>query len=391
MKIGIITYAKCDNYGAELQAFALQWKLNKLGYDAEVVNLEKRHIDMKRNPDVIWGSIKMRIKRYGFKGLLAIYTKSKETKKRMRVEVDYKEKRANKHKLFEFFFDEKVRHSNRYYTLDEITVAEDLPYDTYIAGSDQIWNYIHTDRLDVYFLMFANKYNAKKISYAASISIYEIPRRMRKIYGEYIRNIDVLSVRELQGAELIMKYWKRKTEVVLDPTFLLQKEEWEKEVAKFPDVEGNYLLIYTLSGSPHIRKMAIGIARQLNLTVVNIKSNYIEEPNDGTIHFYEIGPEEWVGLLSNAKYVVTDSFHGTAFSINFNIPFTILVNPVSMMNSRVLSILKITGLESRIVYDELKDLEIPKQLEIDFESVNSVLNEWKKKSIGFLETALKQN
>jgi hypothetical protein len=388
MKIGIITYVKCDNYGAELQAFALQRKLNMLGYDAEVVNLEKRRIDMKRNPDVIWGSIRMRIKRYGIKGLWSIYKKSKETKKRMRVEADYKEKIASKHTLFERFFNEKVRHSNRYYTLDEIANAENLPYDTYIAGSDQIWNFIHTDRLDVYFLMFANKYKAKKISYAASISIYAIPRRLRKTYGEYIRNIDVLSVRELQGAELVDKYWNRKAEVVLDPTFLLTKDDWEEEVAKAPNVEGDYLLIYTLSGSPHIRKMAIGIAKQLKLKVVNIKSNYVEEPNDGTIHFYEIGPAEWVGLWSKAKYVVTDSFHGTAFSINFNIPFTTLVNPVSMMNSRVLSILKIVGLESRIVYDELKELDIPTHLDVDFAPVNSVLEIWKEKSLSYLRTAL---
>ncbi len=388
MKIGIVTYVKCDNYGAELQAFALQWKLNKLGYNAEVINLEKRNLDMKRNPFVIWGGIRMRLKKYGLKGIFSILMKSKETRKKIRIQHDCKEKIENKHKLFEKFFEEKIRHSVQYYTLDAISGTRELDYDVFIAGSDQIWNFVHTDRLDVYFLMFANKYNARKISYAASISINRIPHRLRKIYGDYISNIEQLSVRELHGAKLIKKYWNRDAEVVLDPTFLLTKADWIREVANVPMIKDDYLLIYTLSGSTHIRKMATSIANKLKLKVVNIKSDYMEEPDDDTIHLYEIGPAEWVGLWSNAKYIVTDSFHGTAFSINFNISFTTLVNPVSMMNSRVLSLLEIMQLQSRIVYDNLEELAIPENLTIDFEIVNNILTKWKAKSLDFIITAL---
>lgn len=388
MKIGIVTYVKCDNYGAELQAFALQWKLNSLGYDAEVINLEKRNIDMKRNPDVIMGAIKQRFKQEGVFAIVSIVRKFLETKKRITDEDKYKAINENKHKLFENFFENKVRHSEKYYSLDEISNATDLKYDVYIAGSDQIWNYIHTDRLDVYFLMFANKFKAKKISYAASVSIYDIPKKWRAAYKTYFENIDVLSVRELHGAELVSKYSNKKAEVVLDPTFLLTKEDWVREVANDCGVEGDYLLIYTLSGSPHIRKMAHDIARRLNLKVVNIKSGYSDEPDDGTINVYEIGPAEWVGLWSKAKYVVTDSFHGTAFSINFNIPFTTLVNPNSMMNSRVLSILKIMNLESRIVYDTLKGDLKPNDIALDFTETNRILKQWKEKSLNFLLHAL---
>lgn len=388
MKIGIVTYVKCDNYGAELQAFALQWKLNSLGYDAEVINLEKRNIDMKRNPDVIMGAIKQRFKQEGVFAIVSIVRKFLETKKRITDEDKYKAINENKHKLFENFFENKVRHSEKYYTLDEISNATDLKYDVYIAGSDQIWNYIHTDRLDVYFLMFANKFKAKKISYAASVSIYDIPKKWRAAYKTYFENIDVLSVRELHGAELVSKYSNKKAEVVLDPTFLLTKEDWVREVANDCGIEGDYLLIYTLSGSPHIRKMAHDIARRLNLKVVNIKSGYSDEPDDGTINVYEIGPAEWVGLWSKAKYVVTDSFHGTAFSINFNIPFTTLVNPNSMMNSRVLSILKIMNLESRIVYDNLKGDLKPNDIALDFTETNRILKQWKEKSLNFLLHAL---
>lgn len=389
MKIGIVTYVKCDNYGAELQAFALQWKLNSLGFNAEVINLEKRNIDMKRNPDVILGAIKQRLKNEGIKALLSIFRKFKETKRRMNDEGAFKEKDAKKHLLFEKFFEQKVKHSSKYYSLDEISSTKDLDYDVFIAGSDQIWNYIHTDRLDVYFLMFANKYHAKKISYAASISIYDIPKKLRAAYKQYFENIDTISVRELHGADLVKKYSNKTAEVVLDPTFLLSKDDWQREVAVDMNIGADYLLIYTLSGSPHIRKMAQDIAEKKNLKVVNIKSGYSVEPNDGTIHLYEIGPAEWVGLWAKAKYVVTDSFHGTAFSINFNIPFTTLVNPNSMMNSRVLSILKITNLESRIIYDTLSGNLMPDSIEVDFTECNEILNKWKKKSLNFLLDALK--
>lgn len=389
MKIGIVTYVKCDNYGAELQAFALQWKLNSLGYDAEVINLEKRNIDMKRNPDVILGAVKQRLKNEGFKAIVSIFRKMMETKKRIGDENAFKEINEKKHLLFEKFFEEKVRHSAKYYTLDEISSTTDLKYDVYIAGSDQIWNYIHTDRLDVYFLMFANKFNAKKISYAASVSIYDIPKKWRSAYKTYFENIDKISVRELHGADLVKKYSSKTAEVVLDPTFLLSKDDWQREVAKDMNIDGGYLLIYTLSGSPHIRKMAQDIASRLHLKVVNIKSGYSEEPEDGTIHLYEIGPAEWVGLCAKAKYIVTDSFHGTAFSINFNVPFTTLVNPNSMMNSRVLSILKITNLEDRIVYDTLDGDLHPKSINVDFKECNKILEEWKRKSLKFLQDALK--
>ena len=390
MKIGIVTYVKCDNYGAELQAFALQWKLNNMGYDAEVINLEKRDIDMKRNPDVIKGAIVQRFKKDGVvKAFVSIFKKILEVRNRIKAEKKFSIEIANKHKLFEKFFEEKIKHSSRYYTLDDISTTNDLPYDIYIAGSDQIWNYIHTDRLDVYFLMFANKYKAKKISYAASISVMDIPEKWRVIYKKYIENIDILSVRELYGADLIKKYSNRTADVVLDPTFLLNKEDWCKEVANVPPIKGDYLLIYTLSGSPNIRKMALNIAHKLNLAVVNIKSNYVPEPNDGVQHFYEIGPAEWVGLLSKAKYIVTDSFHGTAFSINFNVPFTTLVNPASMMNSRVLSILKITNLESRVMFDSFDDKNMmPESIEVDFNNVNKILTEWREKSINYLVKAL---
>ena len=102
---------------------------------------------------------------------------------------------------------------------------------------------------------------------------------------------------------------------------------------------------------------------------------------------FELGPQEWVGLISGATYVITDSFHGTAFSINFNKPFTTLVNPVSNMNSRVMSILEITGLKDRIIYDDGKG-RLPETLSVDYEPVNKIISEWREKSLSFIKKSL---
>ena len=139
MKIGIVTYVKGDNYGAELQAYALQWKLNQLGYDAELIDLQKIEKDLASNASSIIPALKNRFKVYGLK---APYEISKLVIDVIRRKLSSKKNESNaaeKHKLFLNFFENFIRHSKSYYTIEEIRKAEDLPYDVYIAGSDQIW------------------------------------------------------------------------------------------------------------------------------------------------------------------------------------------------------------------------------------------------------------
>ena len=118
-----------------------------------------------------------------------------------------------------------------------------------------------------------------------------------------------------------------------------------------------------------------------------MKINFRKDDLENMTEFFELGPQEWVGLISGASYVITDSFHGTAFSINFNKPFTTLVNPVSNMNSRVLSILNIMGLEDRIIFDD-GTKQIPKSLSIDYVPVNRQLKIWRDRSIEFIRKSL---
>ncbi len=387
MKIGIVTYVKCDNYGAELQAYALQWKLNQLGYDAEVIDLEKIEKNLASSASAIIPAIINRFKVFGVRAPLEILKLVIDVVKRKYVSKKNERNAWKKHKLFMDFFEKNIKHSSVYYSIKDIRVATDLKYDAYIAGSDQIWNYMHNDNLDVFFLDFAKKFSAKRISYSASISAASIPDRYKEEYRRLIDNIQYLSVRELHGAQLIKDLTGRQAEVVLDPTLLINSSEWLKNIAVTPLSKERYIFVYTLSGSKYITALCEYIAKQLNCKIVNAKINFRKDKNEDIVGLFNVGPNEWVGLIAGAEYIVTDSFHGTAFSINFNKPFTTLVNPVSNMNSRVMSILEITGLKDRIIYDD-GEKRLPSSLSIDYEPVNKVIEEWRNKSLSFIRKSL---
>lgn len=389
MKIGIVTYVKDDNYGEELQAFATAYFLNKRGYDAEVIDMEKRVKELSASKDTIIPAIVNRFKVYGWKAPYYIYKKFASVRKGAKHHKEDAEFRNAQHQKFVDFFNQHTIHSEKYYTLEEIQTTSDLPYDTYIAGSDQIWNYMHTDFLDVFFLEFAKKFNARRISYAASISVPKIPQSKKEEYRKLLENIQYLSVRESMGAELLEKEFGKKATIAIDPTFLLTKSDWLEAVGSNPLKGENYVVVYTLSGSANIRNLAKNIADKLgSKTIVFMFGMETLINRDGQESKYGTSPSEWVGLMADAKYVVTDSFHGTAFSINFNKPFTTLVNPVSNMNTRVMSILRDLNLESRILMDK-GTLQAPETLAVNYDIVNQKVDDWRKRSIDFLINALK--
>lgn len=391
-KIGIVTFVKANNYGAELQAYALQKKLNMLGYDAEVLDLEKEQGVMSSSKRNIYISLKNRIRYYGFwRGCNKFIQAVLETLSERQANKNNQEQIKAKHKIFEHFFENKIKHSPEYIKLDDLA-NKNLPYDIYIAGSDQIWNYMQTNRLDVFFLKFANRFHARKISYAASFSVPSIPKDLENVYKPLIENLDAISVRENNALEIISKLSRKKAVQVLDPTLLLNRSEWVNDVAKpnyLPNLN-KVVVIYTLSGSKYIYELAKGIAKKLDANVVNIKNGFSRvKGDDGIIHIMDAGPQEFISLLNKAVYVITDSFHGTAFSINFNIPFTTLLNPVSNINSRALSLLEMCKFTSRMIYDDGKNA-FPKTLTVDFTETNEILAAWREKSVDYLTTNLKR-
>lgn len=391
MRIGIITFVKCDNYGAELQAYALQKKLNLLGYDAEVINLEKEKGVIESSFSSYKNAILNRYKQYGLiKGSLKIIELIKDKYNARKAFAANSDKVKERHKIFEKFFNDYIKHSTKFYTLEEMRNIQSLPYNVMIAGSDQIWNYMQTRYLDVFFLMMANRWETRKISYAASFSVSSIPQNKRAMYKQYLENMDAISVRETAGLDIVKKCSNCNATLVLDPTLLLNRQEWINFVAikDYLPKDKKYVVIYTLSGSHYIFSLAKSIAKELNVEIINIKLNYLKmKEEEGIIHISNVGPREFITIFDHAAYVITDSFHGTAFSINFNIPFTTLLNPASSINSRALSILKLTNTESRLIYDDGSESK-PESLSVDYKPINAIIDNYRKRSLKFIEDSI---
>lgn len=309
-KIGIITYHEPISYGAHLQCFGLQKYLKDTGYDAEIIDYSsKGYLELRRTK-----KIKSLIKR-GCNVLKSpiSFIKARNNANKIQIEQEkYKTliiKRNKKFKDFEaeYYNLSKERYEN-YSDLKNLIPK----YDAYICGSDQIWNPGFCDMDDNYFLSFAPE--NKRVAYAPSFGVSKIPFYAIKEYKKRLKSIKYISVREKTGAKIIKKLTNRNVPVVIDPTFLIGKEEWSK-IADRSDIElpEEYIVTYFIGIDDYIKKY---------INEVKIKYSGYKIINlvfDQT----EFGPCDFLKLISKAKFVFTNSFHGLAFAINFNVPFAV--------------------------------------------------------------------
>jgi len=361
-KIGIITFIHNGSYGAFLQAYALQYALNKKGYNAEVIDIvkpttgrfTKLYLDIKGAFNLLKkGDISSILKKY---------------KTISRARNKFTGKTAIENVFYDFFYNQ-TKHSAIQYTANSIYNAN-LDYDVVITGSDQVWNYMMTSRLDVYFLKFAK--NAKRISYAASFGISTLPFWLKREYKSLIKNIHHISVREKEGAILAKKLLKNSDPlVVVDPTLLVPKNEWTVLESKVNNIPSKYILVYNLKGSDVLDQYANEVSTTLNAEIIRLK---------------DYTPNEFIYLINNALYIVTSSYHGTVFSINFNKPFTTILRKSKATNSRLVGLLESAGLGDRILFEE--DAFRPNIHNISFEKANDFLIKGRNKSLEFLEKSI---
>ncbi len=374
-KIGIITILKVNNYGAELQAYATQEALRKQGYDAEIIDYLFYKNKGHKKTQASRPTFKMPFKKHMAEWLYPKRARLKallQKNKLMDVRADN----------FEKFHHENTHFSETYHSYDELQNACQN-YDVYIVGSDQVWNPGIYSSLDPYFLKFAPE-GKRKLSYASSIGLSELPDYTHKYYHEALNGLDAISVREEQAVELVKQVSGRNAQWVLDPTLLLNAEEWQK-VAKTPQaMPERYILLYELTHCPYLKILAKYISGIKGCKVVRItKDANRVEPDDDVVNVMDAGPAEFLGLFKNAEFVVTNSFHGTAFSINFNRPFYVVTPTRMKNNSRQQSILRLFGLSTRIIAE---GTELPSEgnLCIDFANANQILSIQREKSIKYL-------
>ncbi|WP_147399575.1 polysaccharide pyruvyl transferase family protein [Parabacteroides bouchesdurhonensis] len=369
-KIGLISYHSGHNYGTMLQAYALQFCIEKMGHDAvEYIN----YVDGKPFKEA---SFRVKLKKIKDKlnsGIIPLL-----------YNCLYKKDFLTTRDRFNRFYSAYIKTSSVLYSsLAEL--KENPPvYDIYIVGSDQTWNPTFLKDNGAYFLTFAAE-DANKNSYASSLGVALLSDEVKKTYADYLRSFNHISCRESYGCEMLSDVLKREVEHVLDPTLLLTPDDWSKiESSKI--IAEPYVLCYCLGYKKSVRDFAKKLGKAHNMKVYYIVSNYldIQEKN----HLFGIGPDDFISLIRYASYVCTDSFHGTIFSINYGRNFYSFCkrdgNIEKGDNSRIPTLLREFSLENRLKSDVFEE-----ESDIDYETVSAHLNDERQRSIDFLNKILK--
>ena len=368
--IGTITYHDSINYGAVLQAYALQKILSDMGHVSEIIDY--------RPPQ---RGVRVLSRFYRFRHFVWQLVSRKmiagEERRKKTEEFRSKYIRLSSSK----YFDAKTLHSTP------------PLYDAYITGSDQVWNPRINDDDSSYFLTLAPP-GKTRISYAASFGVSQIPSRFVRDYGEWLNQIHWLSTREIEGRDIVEQLSGRNAEIVLDPTLLLNKEQWQG-IAAVCESSIPYILSYYMPGDKKVNTSITKIARQIssytgwNVICIGQKEYMRFLPWKHSI--FDAGPAEFLSLIKNASFIVTNSFHGTSFSINFKKPFLVPINqallPEKTLSSRITSLLKTLKLEHRLLPVREK-ASVESMLDLDYQPVEPILKIERQKSIKFLKNAL---
>ena len=348
MKVGVLSRHSVANYGSLWQAYALQTAIEKLGYEAVNINytpareaggaLAKTLVSVSR-----WG--KNPITKLAF--LVYQYPSFSHT-----------------FSTFKGYRQKYLKETKKYTSSDEL--KKDLPdVDLYCTGSDQVWNLLYDNKIDdTYFFDFLPD-NKRRIAYAASFGGNKFEDGNIEKYAKYLKKYDAISVREDSGIQILRKFDIDGVQV-LDPTLLLAKEEWGK-LLPLKEKKDDFILVYQLRPNKKFDDYAVELSKKTGLKLIRISTMYFQKFKCGEFHYLP-KPEEFLWYIKNAKYLLTDSFHGTCFAINFETPF-IEILP-GRFNARNQSLLKTMGLEQRIL-TEYNDFSIIQE-KINWTSVNEI-------------------
>lgn len=332
MKIKTITCQRAINHGANLQAYALMRYLESLGNDVEIIDYYPDWFKPFR--PFYCGT-----KKYAKNPVLkAVYIFAKFPG---RVKEYIKYKKSLRKANFEIFRDKYYKLTDTYCSFKELK-ANPPKADLYIAGSDQIWNTMMNNGKDpAYYLQFAPKETATA-TYAASFSVSEIPDELKEKIKSYIKSIDYISVREKTAIKILEDLGVKRGQVVLDPVFLLDKEQWN-EIVSDKVFNEKYVLVYDFENSYTVKDFAKQYAKKNNVKIYSLyKNDYCDKC------FEDYGPDVFLFLIKNASFIISNSFHATAFSIIYEKQFAVIKRQEGI-NSRIIDLLDSFGIYDRVV------------------------------------------
>lgn len=374
LKVGIITlYYKNYNFGGLLQSYALPYYLNSKGVNCEQIAFDrsKKYINStklckyKKNP------LKF------LKKILDIICKKSENIISKVILGKKLQRRLDNFKKFESY----IPHSNKIYNEENILNVNKI-YDIFICGSDVVWSGAISPKIATLEFVEQEK---KKFSYAASSTANNLSTEWFELFGNYISKLDKVGVRE-KNMENFLRVMGIESKTVIDPTLLLNANDWNK-IAICPSTEEPYILCYLLGDSIAQRNIIKEFANDKKLLLITIpyirdNSFRVCDYKFGDLQDTNSGPAEFVGLIKNAEYVITDSFHAIVFSIIYHKEFYVFERLDGKLNhsARLSNILNEFQLQDRLVkYDKINEIS-----KINYDIVNEHLKEIRKKSYDFL-------
>ena len=383
-KVGICACYNSRNYGSMLQAYATQVVINSMGFESEyIVYKKKKNLKYLINQiPRLFNANLMQDKMLHFTKRFKLIGHPDIQKRLLLRELAFQKFKSQYYKSF----------SPEYYGYEELSNSA-KNYDTVLVGSDQLWTPGGLST-NFYNLMFVPD-NINKVSYATSFGVDKIPKHQYKKTKEYLSRINYLSVREKKGAELINNIANLNAKVVADPTMLLTKEEWNNTMPNKDLVRGSYIFCYFLGDNVNHRKVSLELKQKTGLKIVSIPflDTYVKgDESFGDEQLYDIGPDGFVSLIRNADYILTDSFHGTVFSLLFEKKFVIFnrysEDSSNSRNSRIDSLCSLLGIEGRRYSGDIYSTALS---DIDYSMVHGKLSELRDKSKEFLKNALENN
>lgn len=370
-KIGIITFHASHNCGSMMQAYAIQKQVEKLGYENEIIDFQNE--GQKDMYAVVHR--KKTIKNF-IKNTLLLFSRKK-------IRKQWNDYEKFKNKTFKL---SKTKYSNS----DELKETNNK-YDCFISGADQIWNITIKDADDSYFLDFVEDEKIK-IAYAPSFgakNILDVSNDPQK-YARFLNRYDYLSIRENNGKKWIKDLIGKTVPVVLDPTLLLDSNEYENLIEK-NDYDGKYIFYYSPTYSRKIDKFVKKISKKYKLPVIvwNSREYYMKkEYLNGFILPKKLNPGVYLDLIKNAEIIITTSFHGTIFSTVYRKKFFVIKNGnMYTTDDRVLTLINQLGIKKQLIEPNFND-DFDYLGDIDYSEYEKNLIKLRKNSIEFLKESL---
>ena len=379
MKVGIITIQKSPNYGACLQAYALYSFLKNHDVECEIIDLlrpthseyiqSKTYLPYRKQNLGLIKRIKQSCRRF-LKKQSSIKTLTPIAQQKFNA------------------FNSNIQYSKTYFSIDEL--YEDPPqYDIYITGSDQLWNPTIGFCIEPYFLTFVNN-GGRKISYATSIGISELEDNEKSDFSKWLADYHSVSVREESAVCLLSTIVSKKVTQVCDPSFLIEADQWKKLMIA-PSKEDPYILLFTLDYNEILLDFCIRLSKESKKRLVYL---CLYQPVNHSPAYTTIdcaGPEEFLGYIAYSDMVITNSFHGTVFSLLLGVEnFYSYVPSTQKRGKRITDLLNKYNLCDHVLGDDLTaNYQVLESVKIDKESVKVIMDEERKRSQNYLLNQLR--